>query len=277
MALLGLLNRQNTLSDMSFGGHLTVLRGHLFRSAFVIFVLSLILFCYPEFLFDTIIFGPIRPDFITYHAFCKLGHLLHLGNDLCFGTYSFKLQSLGLSDQFTSQMSIAIIGGLIIGSPYVLWEVWRFIEPALKEKEKKTSSRFIFFATILFVSGILFSYFIVVPLMVNFLGNYRVSSIVENNFTMDSYISSVTTITLSTGLMFELPILVYFLTRFSLITPEFMRKYRKHAIIIILIIAAVITPSPDVTSQILVALPLYFLYELSIFVSRYTLTKIANN
>ncbi|MBA3285841.1 MAG: twin-arginine translocase subunit TatC, partial [Nitrosopumilus sp.] len=147
--------------------------------------------------------------------------------------------------------------------------MWRFIKPALKEKEKRASTKFIVSATLLFVSGVLFSYFIMVPLMVNFLGNYRVSTIVENNFTMDSYISTVTTLTLATGLMFELPIIIYFLTRFSLMTPEFMRKYRKHAIIVILIIAAVITPSPDVASQLLVAFPLYLLYELSIFVSRY--------
>lgn len=273
MALFGLSGSKTAESEMSFWAHFNVLRVHLFRSAFVVFGLSVIMFCYPEFLFDTIIFAPTRSDFITYQAFCKLGHTLHLGSDLCFGTYSFKLQSLGLSDQFSSQMWIAIIGGLIIGSPYVLWEIWRFIEPALKQKEKKASGKFIFFATILFLSGILFSYFIIVPLMVNFLGNYKVSSIVENNFTMDSYISTVTALTLVTGLMFELPILIYFLTRFSLVTPEFMRKYRKHALIVILIIAGVITPSPDVTSQVLVALPLYFLYELSIVVSRYALKK----
>lgn len=277
MAILGLLGSQAAEKEMSFGGHFNVLKGHLFRSAFVVFGLSIIFFCYPEFLFDTIIFGPIRADFITYEAFCKLGHLLNLGNDLCFGSYSFKLQSLGLSDQFSSQMWIALIGGMILGSPYVLWEIWRFIEPALSESEKKASGKFIFFATILFVLGILFSYYIIVPLMVNFLGNYKVSSIIENNFTMDSYISTVTTLSLATGLMFELPILIYFLTRFNLITPEFMRQYRKHAVIVILIISAIITPSPDVMSQLLVAIPLFLLYELSIFVSRNTIKRMSVN
>ncbi|MBA3704812.1 MAG: twin-arginine translocase subunit TatC [Bacteroidetes bacterium] len=274
MALFGLLNTsKNAAGEMSFWGHIDALRGHLFRSALVVIVLSVIIFCYPTFLFDTVIFGPLKSNFITYRAFCKLGHMVHMGDDLCFGHYTFKLQSLGLSDQFTAQMWIAFIAGLILGSPYVLWEIWRFIKPALKEREKKASAGFIISATLLFLTGVLFSYYVVVPLMINFLGNYQVSPMIENNFTMDSYISTVTTLTLAAGLVFELPILVYFLTQFGLLTPEFMRKYRKHAIVIILIVAAVITPSPDVTSQLLVAFPLYFLYEASIFVSHYVVKK----
>jgi sec-independent protein translocase protein TatC len=274
MALFGLFNKSGLNNgEMSFWGHIDALRGHLFRSSLVVVVISCVLFCYPEFLFDTIIFGPLKSDFITYRAFCKLGHMLHLGDDLCFGHYNFKLQSLGLSDQFTSQMWIAFIGGLIIGSPYVLWELWKFIRPALKERERKASTLFIIAATFLFILGVSFSYFVIAPLMINFLGNYQVSAMVENNFTMDSYISTVTTLTLAAGLMFELPILIYFLTQFGLITPQFLRKYRKHAIVIILIVAGVITPSPDVTSQLLVAFPLYFLYEASIFVSYFVVKR----
>jgi sec-independent protein translocase protein TatC len=267
MALFGLYKRSTDPNAMSFWGHIDALRGHLFRSSLVVIILAVALFCFPEILFDKIIFGPLRSDFITYRAFCKLGHMLNIGDDLCFGHYTFKLQSLGLSDQFTSQMWIAFVGGLVVGAPYVLWEIWRFIKPALKEKERKASTGFIISASFLFISGVLFSYYIIVPLMVNFLGNYQVSTMVENNFTMDSYISTVSTLTLAAGLLFELPILVYFLTRFGILTPEFMRKYRKHAIVVILIVAGVITPSPDVTSQLLVAFPLYFLYEASIFVS----------
>lgn len=278
MALFGLFNKSGKNNgEMSFWGHIDALRGHLFRSAIVVVVVACVLFCFPEYLFDTIIFGPLQEDFATYRAFCKLSHFLNLGDDLCFGHYTFKLQSLGLADQFTSQMWIAFIGGLILGSPYVLWEVWKFIKPALKEKEKKASTLFIISATFLFVLGVCFSYFIIAPLMINFLGNYKVSDMVENNFTMDSYISTVTTLTLCTGLIFELPILVYFLTRFGLLSPEFMRKYRKHAIIIILIVAGVITPSPDVTSQLLVAFPLYFLYEASIFVSYFVVKRKAKS
>jgi sec-independent protein translocase protein TatC len=274
MALFGLFNKsKNAAGEMSFWSHIDALRGHLFRSSIVVVILSVILFCYPGFLFDTVIFAPLKSDFITYRIFCKLSHALSLGDELCFGNYSFKLQSLGLADQFTAQMWISFIGGLIVGSPYVLWELWRFIKPALKEKEKNASTGFIISATLLFLSGVVFSFFVIAPLMVNFLGNYRVSEMVENNFTMDSYISTVTTLTLATGLIFELPILVYFLTRFGLLTPEFMRRNRKYAIVVILIVGGVITPSPDVTSQLLVSFPLYFLYEASIFVSHYVVRK----
>ena len=264
---------------MSFWGHIDALRGHLFRSSLVVIIIAIVVFFYPEILFDKIIFGPLRSDFLTYRAFCKLGHWLQSnnlfkdGDQLCFGHYTFKLQSLGLSDQFTSQMWIAIIAGLIIGLPYVLWEVWRFIKPALKEKEKKASTSFIFSATALFLAGVLFAYYIIIPLMVNFLGNYKVSEMVENNFTMDSYIDTITTLTVATGIVFELPIIVFFLTKFGIMTPQFMRKYRKHAIVVILIVAGVITPSPDVTSQLLVAFPLYFLYEASIFVSMFEMKR----
>ena len=281
MALFGLLNtkKTNAAGEMSFWGHIDALRGHLFRSVLVVLIIAVVVFFYPEILFDKIIFGPLRSDFLTYRAFCKLGHWLQSnnlfkdGDQLCFGHYTFKLQSLGLSDQFTSQMWIAIIAGIIIGLPYVLWEVWRFIKPALKDKEKKASTSFIFSATALFLAGVLFAYYIIVPLMVNFLGNYKVSEMVENNFTMDSYIDTITTLTVATGIVFELPIIVFFLTKFGIMTPQFMRKYRKHAIVVILIVAGVITPSPDVTSQLLVAFPLYFLYEASIFVSMFEMKR----
>jgi len=274
MALFGLLNKtKNAAGEMSFWGHIEALRGHIIRSVIVLFVLAVVLFCYPEFLFDTVIFGPLKSDFLTYRAFCKLSHILNLGDQLCFGHYSFKLQSLGLADQFTSQMWIALLGGLIIGAPYLLWEIWRFIKPALSETEKKASTGFILSASFLFLVGVLFSYYIIIPLSVNFLGNYKVSQMVENNFTMDSYISTITTLTLASGLLFELPILVYFLTKFGIITPQFMRKYRKHAIVVILLVAGIITPSPDVTSQMLVAFPLYVLYEASIFVSRFVVRR----
>jgi sec-independent protein translocase protein TatC len=262
---------------MSFWGHIDALRGHLFRSAIVVVCLGIVLFCYPEFIYDEIIFGPMNNDFVTYRAFCKLSHLLNLGDQLCFGNYSFKLQALGLSDQFTSQMWVSFLGGLILASPYVLWEIWRFIKPALKEKERKASTGFIFSSTLLFLFGVCFSYFVIVPLTVNFLGNYKVSERIENNFTMDSYISTVTTLSFAAGLVFELPVIVFFLTKFGMMSPEFMRKYRKHAVVVILIVSAVITPSPDVTSMLLVAFPLYFLYEASIFVSYYVIRKKAKS
>lgn len=273
MALFGLFKSKNPSGEMSFWSHIDALRGHLFRSVLVVAVIATVSFFFPEILFDKIIFGPLSDNFITYRAFCSLGHKLNIGDDLCFGHYTFKLQSLGLSDQFTSQMWIAFLAGLIIGAPYVLWELWRFIKPALKEKEIKASTGFIVSTSFLFIFGVLFSYFIIVPLTVNFLGNYKISDRIENNFTMDSYISTVTTLSLAAGLVFELPVIVYFLSLFGLMSPQFMRKYRKHAIVVILVVAGVITPSPDVTSQLLVAFPLYFLYEASIFVSYYAIKK----
>ncbi|MES2593569.1 MAG: twin-arginine translocase subunit TatC [Bacteroidota bacterium] len=277
MALFGLFNKsKNAAGEMSFWGHIEALRGHIVRSVIVVLVITGVLFCFPEFLFDTVIFGPLNSDFVTYREFCKLSHLLDMGDQLCFGNYTFKLQSLGLADQFTSQMWISFLGGIILGSPFLLWEIWRFIKPALHDMEKKASAGFIISSSFLFISGVLFSYYIIVPLSINFLGNYQVSKMVENNFTMDSYISTVTTLTLASGLVFELPVIVYFLTKFGLVTPQFMRKYRKHAVVVILIVAAVITPSPDVTSQMLVAFPLYFLYEASIFVSRFVIKKQQN-
>lgn len=279
MALLGFLKKAQDPNKLSFWGHIDALRGHLFRSSIVVVVIAIVLFCFPEFLFDKVIFGPLQNNFLTYRAFCKLGFWLQSqgifdnGAELCFGNYTFKLQALGLADQFTSQMWIAFIGGIVVGAPYVLYEIWRFIKPALKEKEKKGAVGFIFSASFLFIFGVLFSYYIIVPLTVNFLGNYKVSERIENNFTMDSYISLVTTLSFATGLVFELPVLVFFLSKFGIITPAFMRKYRKHAVVVILIAAAVITPSPDVTSQMLVAFPLYFLYEASIFVSHYVVKK----
>jgi sec-independent protein translocase protein TatC len=167
MALFGLLNNtNNNTGEMSFWGHIEALRGHIIRSVIVVLILGTVLFCYPEFIFDTIIFGPIKSDFPTYRAFCKLSHYLNLDDQLCFGHYTFKLQSLGLSDQFTSQMWIAFLGGLVIGAPYILWELFRFIKPALHEREKKASFGFIISSTFLFLFGVLFSYFIIVPLSI---------------------------------------------------------------------------------------------------------------
>jgi sec-independent protein translocase protein TatC len=168
---------------------------------------------------------------------------------------------------------VSFVAGFILAAPYVLWEIWRFIKPALHEKERKYSKGVVFFSSLLFFSGVLFGYYVIVPLSINFLGSYQVSADVKNMIAMDSFVSTVTTITFASGIVFELPIVIYFLTQIGLMTPQFMRTYRKHAMVIILIVAAVITPSPDVTSQLLVAFPLYMLYELSIFVSMYVVKK----
>lgn len=262
-----LFDRSGNKEEMSFLDHLEDLRWHLARSVIVVLGLAVTLFCFNDFVFGTIIFGPKHLDFITYRVMCKFSYFIGAGEKMCIREIPFSLINTELSGQFTMHMWISFVGGLIVGFPYVLWELWRFIKPALHERERKNTTGFVFFASLLFMIGVSFSYFIIVPLTINFLGSYQVSSDVANMVSMDSYISTVTTLTLATGLVFELPIIVFFMTKFGFMSPEFMRKYRRHAVVVILIIAAIITPSPDISSQVLVAIPLYLLYEISIFVS----------
>ncbi len=265
---------------MSFLEHLEALRWHLVRSVIVIAVLAVVCFIFPEILFDKIIFGPTDQHFLTYKALCRFSHWIGKGDELCITAFDFSLKNILISGQFITHMWISFLAGLILGFPYLLWELWRFVRPALHPNEKKAIRGFVFYASGLFFTGVLFSYFIVAPLTIMFLGNYRVSEKVENEITMDSYISTISNLTFATGLVFELPILIYFLTTIGLMTAAFMRKYRRHALVVILIVAAFITPSPDISSQIMVAIPLYGLYEISIFVAKFVerrkLQKTAN-
>jgi sec-independent protein translocase protein TatC len=273
MALFGNKKGSGEDGEMSFLDHIEVLRWHLVRSAAVILFFAIVAFSYPEIVFDKVIFGPKRPDFPTYKVMCDLGHKVGAGDQLCMKELKFQIINTDLSGQFTTHLWIAILTGIICGFPYLLWELWRFIKPALKGTESKPAASFIISASFLFIFGVLFAYYVIVPLSVNFLATYQASSEITNMPSMDSYISLVSTLVLATGLVFELPILVYFLSRLGIITPKFMRTYRRHAVVVILIVGAVITPSPDITSQMLVAVPLYGLYELSIFVSRYVVNK----
>jgi len=252
-------------NEMSFLDHLEALRWHLVRSVVAIFVVSIIAFFFKEFLFDGIIFAPKKPDFWTYRMLCMLSQKFNL--DMCISEIHFNLVSTELSAQFTLHMWVAFLAGVIISFPYIVWEFWRFIKPALHDNEKRNARGIVFYTSFLFSLGVLFGYYIITPMSVNFLGNYRVSNEVTNMISMDSYISTVTILTLATGIVFELPIAIYFLTKIGIVTPAFLRKYRKHAVIVILILGGVITPSPDITSQMLVSIPLYMLYEISILVS----------
>jgi sec-independent protein translocase protein TatC len=271
---MALFNKKDTPEgEMSFMDHIEVLRWHLVRSSAVILVFAGFAFAYPEIIFDKIIFGPKSPDFPTYKILCALGHKIGAAEQMCLKELKFQIINTDLSGQFTTHLWIAILTGIICGFPYVLWEIWRFIKPALKGTESSPAAIFIINASLLFIFGVLFAYFIIVPLSVNFLATYQASAEITNMPSMDSYISLVSTLVLATGLVFELPILVYFLSRMGIMTPKFMRTYRRHAVVVILIVGAVITPSPDITSQMLVAIPLYGLYELSIYVSRYVVNK----
>lgn len=266
--------------EMSFLDHLEALRWHLVRSVVAILVGAIAVFLNKRLIFDVILFGPKKSDFITFRMFCRLSEKLNSWmptlvekGDICIGQDMPKLQNISMAGQFTTHVTVALIAGFVIAFPYVVWEIWSFVKPALKEKEKKYTTGVVAFASGLFLTGLLFGYFLVVPLAVNFLLNYQVSEEVINIPTLSNYISLVTMISLACAVVFELPLMVYFLSKIGLVGPAFLRKYRRHSLVIILIVAAIITPSPDIFSQLLVAFPLYFLFEISIFISAVVVKK----
>ena len=251
--------------EMSFLDHLEVLRWHLIRSSLAIIILGTLAFFFKNIIFDKILLAPTKTDFFTYQALCSISKMFS-ANGICIEKLPFTLQSLGMAEQFSIHIWVSITAGIIIAFPYIIWEFWRFISPGLYEKERKNAIWFIIISSFLFFTGVLFGYYVITPLSVNFLGNYSISDIVNKNFKIGSYISIVKTSVLASGLMFELPVIIYFLAKLGLISPEFLRTYRKHAIVIVLILAAVITP-PDVISQIIVTIPIVILYEISIIIA----------
>ena len=252
--------------EMSFLDHLEVFRWHLIRAAVAILFFTIIAFIYKDIVFDVILLGPKRTDFLTYRILCEISQYLGLGDTLCLRDSPFSLMNISMSGQFSTHITTSIFAGFIIAFPYVLWEIWRFISPALHSNENSMAKGVVFFSSILFLIGILFGYYVIAPLSINFLGSYQVSSSVANQINLSSFVSTVTTVSFANGIIFELPILVYFLTKIGLLTPDFMRVYRKHSMVVILILSAIITP-PDITSQVLVSLPLIILYEFSIKIS----------
>jgi sec-independent protein translocase protein TatC len=252
--------------EMSFISHLEELRWHVIRAGASILVFAVLAFVYIKELYHYVIIAPSRADFWTYKMLCKLSVIVGY-EDLCIKALNFKLQAIGMGDQFTMSMTSSVIAGLVFAFPYAFWEVWRFIKPGLKPSERKSARGAVFYVTFLFFSGILFGYYVVTPLAINFLANFTLDPSIINEFSISSYISLVATLTLACGVAFQLPIVVFVLSKIGVLTPAFMREYRKHSMIVILIVAAIITPSPDIYSQILVAIPLFLLYELSIMVS----------
>ena len=253
-------------NELSFLDHLEVLRWHLIRSSFAIFIFTILAFIFPNILFDKIILAAKDPSFPTYKFFCWMSETLHFGDALCINKMPFELMNINMSGQFSTHIISSVIAGFVIAFPYIFWEIWQFIKPALHKSEKKYSRSIVFYSSMLFILGVLFGYYAVAPLSVQFLGNYQVSNEVANQINLNSYISTVTTVCLANGIVFLLPVLIYFLSRLGLITPNFLRQYRRHALVVLMILAAVITP-PDIISLILVTLPLMLLYELSIKVS----------
>ncbi|KAB5486953.1 MULTISPECIES: twin-arginine translocase subunit TatC [Flagellimonas] len=253
--------------EMSFLDHLEELRWHLVRSTLAVVIIACVAFVFKGFIFDVILFGPKNMDFPTYRFFCQIATYFGVTSEFCGDSLPITIQSRLMAGQFSAHIWTSIWAGVILGFPYILYELWKFISPGLYENERKHSRGFILTASFLFFLGVLFGYYVVAPLSINFLGTYQVSSEVLNQIDLASYVSTVRASVIACGIMFELPIVIYFLTKVGLVTPEILKKYRKMALVIVLILSAIITP-PDVTSQIVVAIPVLILYQISIQISK---------
>lgn len=262
------MKNKNTNKEMSFLNHLEELRWLLVRSSIAILVASVIAVFFNEFIFDVIIFGPKKGDFVTYQFFCDIATKYDLDRSFCDNELPFVIQNRTMDGQLSVMIWTCITAGFIMAFPFILWEFWKFISPALYANERKYAKLFLFVSSLLFFLGIIFGYFVLVPLSINFLSNFTISSIVENQIDINSYINTVKTTSLATGLVFELPIIIFFLTYLGLITDSFLKEYRRYAYVLILIVAAVVTP-PDVISQLIVSFPLIVLYEGSIIVAKF--------
>ncbi len=263
---------EKNAGEMSFLDHLEELRWHLIRATLAVVIAATGAFLAKGFIFDVLLFGPTKADFFTYDILCRLSTFVGVEGGFCFEDMPFTIQSRTMGGQFSAHIWTSITAGFIISFPYVLYEFWRFISPAMYNNERNTARGFIFISSVLFFLGVLFGYYLVTPLSINFLGKYQVSDVVLNEFDIGSYISLVRSSVVACGLIFELPIIIYFLTKIGLVTPEFLRKYRKFALVIVLIISAIITP-PDILSQIIVAIPVLVLYEISIIIAKIVTKK----
>ena len=252
--------------EMSFLGHLEELRWHLVRSTSVVFVFAIALFVFREEIYNNFIIAHTHSDFVTYRFFCQVFGSIGIDSSFCTISIPSKLQALSLTQQLMSSLWVSIILGVILAFPYLMWEMWRFIAPGLHKKERRKSKGFLFIASLLFFIGVAFSYYVIMPMSVSFFYGYQISENIVNNFTLDSYISLFTNTMLGISLVFELPVVIYFLSKIGLVTPSFLRKYRKHALVLVLILSAIITP-PDVASQVIVSIPILILYEISIYIS----------
>lgn len=264
---------KKNIAEMSFLDHLEELRWLLIRSTIAILVFAGASYFFIDFIYNDILFGPKNPQFITYQFFCDISNYFGFqDSDICDAKMPFIIQNTNMGGQVSFMIWTCITVGFIIGFPFILWEIWKFISPALYEKEKKYAVLFIVVSSLLFFLGVLFGYFLITPLSVYFFGSFSASPEIVNEFNLESYTGMIKTSVLASGLIFELPILIYFLTKLGLVTPDSLRKYRKYTLIIVLILAAIITP-PDVISQIIVAIPIMLLYEISILISGVVVKK----
>ncbi|MFN8239169.1 MAG: twin-arginine translocase subunit TatC [Bacteroidales bacterium] len=269
MAVTGNNKEKKPEKEMSFLEHLEELRWHIIRSVLAIVVLTVVAFIFKQIIFDKIILAPKTPEFWTNRMFCQLGHFIFGpdNNILCINTKPFQLISIKMSGQLTTHVAVSIVSGIILAFPIILWEFWRFFRPALYSNEQKYVKGAVLYSTGLFFIGVVFGYFMIVPLSIHFLGSYTISDQVINQIYVRSYIGTMTSIVLASGFVFELPLLAFILTKIGVITPHFLVKYRRHSIVVIFIVAAIITP-PDIFSQILVSIPLLVLFEVGILISK---------
>lgn len=263
---------KNTGKEMSFLDHLEDLRWHLIRSFLSVILLASIAFLAKDFIFNVLIFGPKHSDFPTYKILCEIAQFIGFKDSFCFTELPFRIQSRTMGGQFSAHVWTSITAGFIIAFPYILHEMWKFISPGLKVNERSSAKGFILIASLLFFIGVLFGYYVVTPLSINFLGTYQVSGEVHNDFDLSSYISLVRASVIASGLIFELPILIYILTKIGIVSPKILKKYRKISLVIVLILSAIITP-PDIASQVIVSVPIIVLYEISIYISKAVIRK----
>ncbi|HMM11825.1 MAG TPA: twin-arginine translocase subunit TatC [Bacteroidales bacterium] len=252
--------------EMSFWDHLDELRVRLVRIVLAILAMAIIAFINRQVVFDLIILGPSKADFITNKWLCALGELLNI-DGLCFSNLKIQIININMSGQFLVHLYTSAVAGVVLAFPYIIYQFWGFVRPALHAGEKKKSRQAIFYSSLLFASGLLFGYFLIVPLTINFLGTYQVSSSVSNQIALNSFISTVVSVSFAVGIVFQLPLLIYFLAKAGLVSPDYLKRNRKYMLVILLIVSAIITP-PDIFSQIMVCIPLIGLYEISIGIAR---------
>jgi sec-independent protein translocase protein TatC len=253
--------------EMTFFEHIDEMRKYILRALIGVGIFTVLALVFPGILFDKIIFGPTHLDFWTYQRMCDLSFWVNNDDSLCIKSIDYIIFSPSVTAQFTQYFMVSIIAGIVLAFPWILFQFWQFIKPALSSKEVKYAKQLVGFGSLLFFLGILFGFFMLTPISLNFLGSFKLMETIENRFTVDSYISFVTMLTLATGIIFELPIVIYFLAKLGLVTAAFLRKYRRYALIIVLVIAAILTP-PDVTSQVLMSIPLAILYEIGIVIAK---------
>lgn len=253
--------------EMTFLDHLEELRWHVIRALLAVVIFTIGAFIYVREIFDYIVFAPAKLDFPSFKYMCQLGELVGMTESLCITELPFKIQSRNMTGQFMMSLTASFVIGLIASFPYVVWEFWRFVKPGLETKERKFSKGAVSAISFLFLMGILFGYYFLCPITIWFLSTYSISSVIVNEFDITSYVSTMSGLVLGCGLLFQFPVVIYFLTKIGIVTPQLMRNYRKHSIVGILILGAIITPSADPFSLTVISLPLYLLFEISIFTS----------